>query len=213
MQVPTNDQVKHDDLKETAAAYLEALRQGKEFIADQKMDMIHSLEASTSEINEELLALLGTVGSGVYFNEDADPEEVVQLVEEHRARLKEIQDMTVQFKEYQALFGMQQDDFSNLELAERQVDGRYQVWKSLFDFTLNAQDWTMGAILGPDGEPRLHIETIRQQVDEYGTKAYKVGRCRTRPLPRIPLLRPGCRLADVQAEQGRPGGSSAQGDD
>lgn len=175
-KVPTHDQVKHDDLKEAAGAYMNALIGGKEFIADHKLDMINTLESTIADVNEELLALLGAMCGGIYIDQNADSEEVVAALEEHRARLKDLREMSVQFVEYQTLFGMHPDEFTNLELAEKECDGRYQVWKSLYDFTMLAQDWTMGTVLGEGGVPRLSAETIRREVDEYATKAYKVRR-------------------------------------
>jgi dynein heavy chain len=114
---------------------------------------------------------------------NADSEEVVNALEEHRARLKDLREMSAQFNEYQTLFGMQPDEFTNLELTEKECEGRYSVWKSLYDFTMLAQDWTMGCVLGEGGAPRLSAEVIRKEVDDYATKAYKVRLSTRSPRP------------------------------
>lgn len=74
------------------------------------------------------------------------------------------------------LFGLSPDDFSNLAMVENEAKGRYEIWKSLHEFNTKTVDWTAGPILTSEGNVRLSFETVKREVDEYGAKAYKLGK-------------------------------------
>ena len=63
-KVPTGDQVKHDDLREALAHFVEELRTGKEFLADHKASQIDTLSTNVQELNEEIMNILRTLHTG-----------------------------------------------------------------------------------------------------------------------------------------------------
>jgi hypothetical protein len=66
MQVPTGDQVKHDDLREASSAFVLELSNGKEFIADSKAAQVEALAVNIKAVKEELAALTAALGQGKF---------------------------------------------------------------------------------------------------------------------------------------------------
>jgi hypothetical protein len=54
--------------------------------------------------------------------------------------------------------------------------GGRQLWKSLLDFLDKSNAWTDGAVLDDNNGTRLSIEAIKQEVDDYTTRAYKMSK-------------------------------------
>ena len=83
-------QVKHDDLKEAAARFVEALVAGKEFIADHKPTQTEVLDQGIKAVNEELLSLLGSLHEGLFVDAASPPAEVVGALEQLQERLAQL---------------------------------------------------------------------------------------------------------------------------
>ena len=82
--------MKHDDLKEAAARFVEALVAGKEFIADHKPTQTEVLDQGIKAVNEELLSLLGSLHEGLFVDAASPPAEVVGALEQLQERLAQL---------------------------------------------------------------------------------------------------------------------------
>ena len=76
-------------------------------------------------MNEDLLAVLGTLHGGSFVEPESDPFEVVTELEGIRANIASMRARSEQYQDYQALFNMPKDDFGNLNLVEKECSGRY----------------------------------------------------------------------------------------
>ena len=83
-------QVKHDDLKEAAARFVEELVAGKEFIADHKPTQVEVLDQAIKAVNDELLSLLGSLHEGLYVDATSPPADVVNALEQLQERLAQL---------------------------------------------------------------------------------------------------------------------------
>lgn len=83
-------QVKHDDLKEAAARFVEELVAGKEFIADHKPTQVEVLDQAIKAINDELLSLLGSLHEGLYVDASSGPADVVNSLQQLQERLAQL---------------------------------------------------------------------------------------------------------------------------
>ena len=83
-------QVKHDDLKEAAARFVEELGAGKEFIADHKPTQVEVLDQAIKAVNDELLSLLGSLHEGLYVDAASPPADVVNSLEQLQERLAQL---------------------------------------------------------------------------------------------------------------------------
>eukprot|EP00798_Chlamydomonas_sp_ICE-L_P012761 gene12761-16012_t len=174
---PTQDQVKHDDLREVLAVFIQELSLGKEFIADHKDNSMDTLKRNVEELKEELMAITSSCSMGDYVDPDADPEVVVTDMEAMLERVKELNKACETYQGYQRLFELDEDDFGQLVQCEKEANDRYNLWKSMFDFMDRSSAWTEDPILDPvTGEVSLHIEEIRTEVDDYAARAYKMGK-------------------------------------
>ena len=95
-------QVKHDDLKEAAAKFVEALVAGKEFIADHKPTQTEVLDQGIKAVNEELLSLLGSLHEGLYVDAVSPPADVVNALEQLQERLAQLKVLYMLFEIHQA---------------------------------------------------------------------------------------------------------------
>ena len=95
-------QVKHDDLKEAAAKFVEALVAGKEFIADHKPAQTEVLDQGIKAVNEELLSLLGSMHEGLYVDAASPPADVVNALEQLQERLAQLKVLHMLFHTQQA---------------------------------------------------------------------------------------------------------------
>ncbi|KAK3267509.1 hypothetical protein CYMTET_23939 [Cymbomonas tetramitiformis] len=170
MKVPTSDQVKLDDLHEAVDMYKELLDEADVFIEERKQGMMATLDKNITNLNEELLAVLGNLHSGSFVEPESDPAEVVAELELIRNSIANMRQKSETYQGYQKLFNMTVDDFSNLALTEKECGSRYNVWKLLYDFETNTHAWTTGDVKG------LEILTITSEVETTATSAYKMGK-------------------------------------
>ncbi|KAJ9534885.1 hypothetical protein QJQ45_029552, partial [Haematococcus lacustris] len=175
-KVPTGDQVKHDDLREAANQFVQELSAGKEFIADNKHAQQDTLAENIKALNEELVTLSFSLTQGDYINADADPEQVVADLDGVMTHIEELKAASETYKEYEALFERDASDFSLVAQTEKEAAAKHHLWKSLYDFMEKSHNWTEDAILDEDGKVALSIEQIRAEVEEYSSRAYKLGK-------------------------------------
>lgn len=100
-KVPTADQVKHDDLKEALNNFVEELRLGKEFLADHKVSQIDALQAEINEVNEELMATLRLLHSGMFTDSASSPEEASGELKSILTKIEGIKSVSETYKEFQ----------------------------------------------------------------------------------------------------------------
>lgn len=71
----------------------------------------------------------------------------------------------------------QVEEFGALALCEKEANARYQLWKGLFDFMDKSNTWTEDPILDEESnEVKLSIEQIKAEVEDYASRAYKMGK-------------------------------------
>jgi dynein heavy chain len=169
-KLPTADQVKIDDLHEAVASYTQGMSDADDFIEDRKQSNIATLEKNIATMNDELLAVLGTLHGGSFMEPDSDPFEVVTELEKMQTDVATMRQRSEQYQEYQKLFNMPMDDFGNLALVEKECANRYGVWKLLFDFETNSHAWTTNPVQS------LTIANVLAEVDNAATSAYKMGK-------------------------------------
>ncbi|KAG1661620.1 hypothetical protein FOA52_002850, partial [Chlamydomonas sp. UWO 241] len=175
-KVPTSDQVKHDDLREAASRFTDELSNGKIFLADFKSTQQETLKANATALNEELASITASLLEGDYIDPDAEPETVVEDLEQVLAHVRELGGTAEQYKEYQKLFELDIDDFGAHSLCEKEVSTRYQLWKGMHEFMEKSNAWTEDPILDENGQVQLNMDEIRTEVDDYAMRAYKMGK-------------------------------------
>ena len=170
MKVPTPDQVKHDDLREAVATFTNAIIEAETFIEERKQGMMATLDKNINATNEEMLAVLGNLHSGMYVDPEAKAVAVCEDLEELLELLATTKERAEAFADYQRLFGMQPDDFSNLSLTEKECNARYAVWKAMREWEAHTHEWSTGRVLA------LDIATVADTVDSYTKSAYKMSK-------------------------------------
>lgn len=126
--------------------------QGKEFMADNKETQIGTLKQNVANINEELIGIQTGLHAGKFVDAESDPEEVVADLEAALQHISGLGEAMQTYNSFFALFEMEQDDLSNLMLAEKEANARYRVlglgsscqWSCCIDHS----DWLHHAICG-----------------------------------------------------------------
>ena len=60
---------------------------------------------------------------------------------------------------------MQREEFVHLDAVEKEIEGRYAVWKALYDLQQKVIDWTTGPVLNlSDNTVRGHKYVISCQL-------------------------------------------------
>ena len=170
MKVPTADQVKLDDLHEAIGDFTTALAGAEAFIGARKQGMMATLDKNINATNEEMLAVLGNLHSGIYVDPEADAVEVCADLEELLELLATTKARAEVFADYQRLFNMPPDEFSNLALTEKECKARYDVWRSMREWEEHAKTWTTGSVIA------LEIAQVADTVDSYTKTTYKMSK-------------------------------------
>jgi dynein heavy chain len=72
------------------------------------------------------------------------------------------------FRKYQSLFKMPENDFSNLQHATKEFEGKHDTWTALHAWETSSASWMSSAADG------LDLADINATVDDAGTAAYKM---------------------------------------
>eukprot|EP01018_Ginkgo_biloba_P016070 Gb_13037 [translate_table: standard] len=125
-QVPTDDEIKNDDLHDSVQCYGDSIESTDLFIEENKNSMMGELDKQVYTLNEELIEILGALHSGRFLIPESDPTEIVAELEEINSRILEIQARLKVFRSYQKLFQMVVDDMSNFAMTEKEYNTRYE---------------------------------------------------------------------------------------
>jgi dynein heavy chain len=104
VKIPTNDQVKLDDLHEVVGKYEDSIEAADFFIERHKNAQMADLDKQVNLISEELMTILGTLHSGKFLIPESDPTEVVADLTKINERIQEIVETVDRYKGYQKLF-------------------------------------------------------------------------------------------------------------
>ncbi|KAJ7552701.1 hypothetical protein O6H91_06G065600 [Diphasiastrum complanatum] len=170
VKVPTDDQIKYDDLHEAVRDYGEAIVTANFFIEENKSAMMMNLDMKINTLNEELLSLLGVLHSEKFLMPESDSGDIVAELELIYARILEIRDKLDVYRGYQKLFQMALDDMSNLAMTEKEYHLRYGVWKALNDWIMMTKEWCESPV------SKLKSGEILSKTEEYAKDAYKMGK-------------------------------------
>ena len=80
-------QVRHDDLREAAARFVDALAAGKEWLADCRDEQAAGLAAEVAATKGELAALASGLGGSVFVDPGAAAAEVVLQLDRAQERI------------------------------------------------------------------------------------------------------------------------------
>lgn len=196
--MPTADTIKLEDMREAWNTFQNGLHAGKEYIADHNAAQIENLNRNVQELNDAVLNIIDTVKSGVFVAAPPESGAAAAMASDLETILAQVaghQNDSSTYKDYQVLFNLPEFDFSNVLMAEKEANNRYQIWKTLADFEARERDWTKGALLTETGEPRLSVEEVRLSVDTFSSTAYKMAKvriaCLLAMLCSLPCSRPG----------------------
>ncbi|KAL3689708.1 hypothetical protein R1sor_016017 [Riccia sorocarpa] len=170
VKVPTQDQVKLDDLHDVVMTYEDSLEAAYAHMQENKATMMDDLDKKVTALSEELLNILGTLHSGKYLQPESDPVEIVTDLEAINKRLVEIRETAEVYKGYQSLFQMAVDDMGNLTLTEKEFSLRWNVWRALNDWIIMTTNWRVCPV------SELNALEVTAKTDEYSKDAYKRGK-------------------------------------
>ena len=104
VKIPTDDQIKLDDLHDAVLKYGDSIEAADSFIEENKSSIMVELDRQVTSINEELINILGLLHSGKYLIPESDPEEIVPDLLSINERITEIRTRLESFARYQRLF-------------------------------------------------------------------------------------------------------------
>ncbi len=73
--------MRHDDLREAAGRFVDALAAGREWLAERREGQAAALGAEVAAVKAELAALAAALGGGVFVDAGAAAAEVVQQLD------------------------------------------------------------------------------------------------------------------------------------
>ncbi|KAI5062354.1 hypothetical protein GOP47_0022893 [Adiantum capillus-veneris] len=170
VKIPTDDQIKLDDLHEAVQKYGDSIEAADFYIEEKKGSMKADLDRQVNTINEELINILGILHSGKYLMPESDPKEIVAELLLISDRISEIRARLETCRGYQKLFQMAIDDLSNLMMTEKEYNMRYGVWRALNDWIILTENWRTGHVR------KLNGHEVISKTDEYAKEAYKMGK-------------------------------------
>lgn len=104
VKIPTNDQVKLDDLHEIVMKYEDSIEGADIHIDKHRAAEKEDLENQVTLISEELMTILGVLVTGKYLDPVSDPAEIVADLTTINERIQEIVEIVDRYKGYQRLF-------------------------------------------------------------------------------------------------------------
>lgn len=169
-QVDPRHSVKHDDLHKAVQLFKSNLADARQFIDERTQSMLHTLQQRFSELNDSLLQLLGSLNSEPYTDDSKDAEEVDAKLQALESTVEQKKEQAITLQSYQRLFNMQQDDLSNLRMAEEQVKRRHKVWRMLAEFEANESSWLH------DDVQSLDVQNITSEVERVTVESFRLGK-------------------------------------
>jgi dynein heavy chain len=104
VKIPTDDQIKLDDLHDAVLNYGDSIEAADTFIEENKSSIMVELDRQVTSINEELINMLGLLHSGKYLIPESDPEEIVTDLLSINERITQIRTRLESYARYQRLF-------------------------------------------------------------------------------------------------------------
>jgi dynein heavy chain len=141
VKIPTEDQVRVDDLQAVVKEYLEASEMAQAHKDSSMQSMAVSLERSISQINDDLLSMMTQLRSGDFVTVDADPKVVLEKLSVVKETINNLEEKANQFTSYEELFGLGQSTWDNLNDVTKQYEERLDLWQCLHDFQETTGKW------------------------------------------------------------------------
>ncbi|CAM6082178.1 unnamed protein product [Calypogeia fissa] len=170
VKIPTQDQVKLDDLHDVVMKYEDSLEAAYSHIQEFREPMMEDLDHKVTAISEELLNILGTLHSGKFLMPESDPGDVVVDLTAINSRLTEFREKTELYKGYQRLFQMAVDDMGSLSLTEKEFSMRWNVWRALNEWIQMTTSWRTAPVY------TLKASEVITKTDDSGKDAYRMGK-------------------------------------
>lgn len=170
VKIQTPDLVKLDDLREAFAQFSDTLESGKTLLDEHRAGMMQDLDKSVADLNEECIALLGSLHGGGFSEPESSSQDMVQQLSALMESVGAIRARSQEYREYFALFSRPPDEFANLQLVEKELSARDAIWRTLHEFELSVESWMQGPVAN------LSLAAIQAEVDRVGQEAFKLAR-------------------------------------
>lgn len=190
VKIQTPDLVRLDDLREASALFSETLEGGRALLDGHRAGMMQDLDSSVAALNEECIALLGSLHGGGFAEPESSSKEMVQQLSGLMESVAGLRGRSQEYSDYFALFSRPPDEFANLQLVEKELSARDAVWRTLHEFELSVEGWMQGPVAS------LSLAAIQAEVDRVGQEAFRLGRANKddRVVPRLRDLVEGFKL-------------------
>eukprot|EP00762_Andalucia_godoyi_P000667 ANDGO_05392.mRNA.1 hypothetical protein GUITHDRAFT_84409 len=141
VKIPTEDQVKHDDLQTVQHDFQTALQGAQDHQQQSMSAMAVTMDKTIEAINEELLSMVSQLRSGDYVDPMADPVHVLERLSTVKATVDALKEKTLQLTSYQKLFNLATTSWENLSAVDKQYTSKLELWQKLNDFLNMTESW------------------------------------------------------------------------
>jgi len=170
--VPPNDQLVVDDLKEGIASFNKSFEESQEFVEKRKDEKIEALESDIRQLFDDLQEVVSDLRSGTYDEVEGDAEGMVAALEDLSTRYGTMQDLAGKYAHYQDLMQLDQTDYESVNMAGRELKWHQDKWTMLRDFEVLESQWMSASCWD------LDPEEIQTQLDEFTKANYKAIKAR-----------------------------------
>lgn len=163
--------VEIEDMVNTKSLFLTSLREAEIFSATSLKDRTGELEREIQNTNSDLFKMINLIGEGVYVTKTANKDDIVAILSdlsELQASLEDVEQKTRQFSEYQRLFNMIVNPWTNLDDAKNKLKMRQQIWETLNEFMQKSDLWNMTNVSDLDTtQIENDVNTMFKQSDHF----------------------------------------------
>ncbi|CAG9460199.1 unnamed protein product [Pedinophyceae sp. YPF-701] len=164
------DSLPLETLHEARGELEESLEAANDFIDKNRTRIVQLVERGLSEVDTELLDVVTELNRGRYADPDADPEALLETLEDLDVTLSALAEKTATLNGYQRVLGLHVSANTNLEQALRDLAMRNRTWVGMYKLRAMMTQWSHVEI------PELDMESMSVVLEELIHESYKLSK-------------------------------------
>jgi len=170
VRIPSQDQVKKDDLKEARERFASVTGEADGAVEQRMPAMTVSLDRSISKLNEDLMATFTTLHTGEFVDPVCDPKVVLERLSEVRTQLEAMSEQADGYKQMQETFHIPPHEFTQLRDTISQYELKHEIWTKLHTWNEAQFAWKSESF------HELDVEDMVKEVMQYYKDVHKMSK-------------------------------------
>ena len=170
LAIPPQDQVLLDELRGARKGLAEQISLSEEFVYQRMPEMRENVDQNIVRLNNELLAISGSLKEGIFIDNHAEPENVLQELQKVSSKLENITEQADTLNHYQGTFEIEPYQFGQLDTAKEAFAAKLEFWKLYSDWLQLTDEWEDGDFF------EIDVEEMNSTVNRFAKDAFRMNK-------------------------------------